>query len=58
MYNSVPCFPLLEQSASLPGRTQPERALFLRTVSLANLAASLALAAKSILEKILSNSSG
>jgi len=58
IYNSVPCFHLLEQSASLPGRTHHDNALFLRTVSLANLAANLALAAKSILEKILSNSSG
>jgi hypothetical protein len=58
IYNSVPCFHLLEQSASLPGRTHPDKALFLSTVSFANLAANLALAAKSILEKILSNSSG
>jgi hypothetical protein len=58
IYNSVPCFHLLEQSANFHGNTHPESALFLSTVSLANLAANLALAAKSILEKILSNSSG
>ena len=58
IYNSVPCLPLLEQSASFHGSTPHESALFLSTVSFANLAASLALAARSILEKILSNSSG
>ena len=56
--SSVPCFPLLLQSASLPGNTPPARTFFLRTVSFANFAASLALAARSIFAKILSNSSG
>jgi hypothetical protein len=58
IYNSVPCFHLLEQSANFHGSTHPDKAFFLRTVSLANLAASLALAAKSTFSNILSNSSG
>jgi hypothetical protein len=47
----------LEQSESLPGKTHPARTFFLRTVSFASFAASLALAASSIFSNILSNSS-
>jgi hypothetical protein len=57
MYISVPFFPFLEQSESLPGSTQPKRADFLNTVSFAILAANLALAESMILAKIVSNAS-
>jgi hypothetical protein len=48
----------LLQSANFHGNIHPLKTFFLRTVSLANLAANLALAAKSIFSNILSNSSG
>jgi hypothetical protein len=47
---------LIAQSANLPGKTHHTNVFFLRTVSLANFAANLALAAKSIFSNILSNS--
>jgi hypothetical protein len=47
----------LAQSANFPGRTHQAKIFFLKTVSFANLAANLALAASSIFSKILSNSS-
>ena len=56
MYISVPSIFFCAQSASLPGNTHPAKIFFLKTVSLANLAASLALAASSTFSNILSNS--
>jgi hypothetical protein len=57
IYISVQFFPLLEQSDNFPGNTHHANTFFLRIVSLANLAASLALAASSIFSNILLNSS-
>jgi len=56
IYISVPSLFFLAQSASFPGSTQPAKIFFLNTVSLANLAANLALAASSTFWNILSNS--
>jgi len=47
---------LIAQSANLPGKTHHAKVFFLSIVSLANFAANLALAAKSIFSNILSNS--
>jgi hypothetical protein len=52
----VPSLFFLAQSASLPGSTPHANIFFLNTVSLANLAANLALAASSTFSNILSNS--
>jgi hypothetical protein len=49
MNSSDQALSLLEQSANLPGKTPPAKTFFLRTVSLANFAASLALALSMIL---------
>jgi hypothetical protein len=56
IYISVPSLFFLAQSASLPGSTPHANMFFLNTVSLANLAANLALAASSTFSNILSNS--
>lgn len=57
MYISVPSIFFWAQSANFPGKTHPAKIFFLKTVSLANFAANLALAANSTFSNILSNSS-
>gem|GEM_PF-1189725 len=56
IYISVPSLFFLAQSANFPGSTPHAKIFFLNTVSLANLAANLALAASSTFWNILSNS--
>jgi hypothetical protein len=56
IYNSVPSLLFLAQSANFPGSTPHAKIFFLKTVSLANFAANLALAASSTFWNILSNS--